>query len=236
MSAHSGKGEPDSADNSQKETKSLSFFTADDNETSSESENEEESCQTHEPTTTETSNANKLPSPSTLFATVGKPKFLETPLEQNDVDWNSLSKRYEPLFEYSSVSYPAETVDLESNERNEASISGAPIKYKTEISETKRHLFLHGKRSADLASVVDTPSTTQGMVKYGVIPYFIIHVLFQYLSYLLINDIEYMASLIEGSADCVWTRVTDFHKPISLYAQDLKCTIQTFHSLGYLIH
>jgi hypothetical protein len=167
MSAHSVKGEPDSADNSQKETKSLSFFTADDNETSSESENEE-SCQTHEPTTTETTHANihnKLPSPSTLFATVGKPKFLEIPLEENDVDWNSLSKRYEPLFEYSSVSYPAETVDLESDERNEASISGAPIKYKTEISETKRHLFLHGKRSADLASVVDTPSTSQGMVK-----------------------------------------------------------------------
>ena len=167
MSVNSENTSSNSKDNSQKETNGLSFFTADDDETSSESENEEESSQTHETTTTtetETSHANKLPSPSTLFATVGKPKFLETPLEHNDVDWNSLSKRYEPLFEYSSVSCPVETVDLESDERNEASISGAPIKYKTEISETKRHLFLHGKRSADLVTAVDTPSTDQGMV------------------------------------------------------------------------
>jgi hypothetical protein len=167
MSVNSKNTSSDSKDNSQKETNGLSFFTADDDETSSESENEEESSQTHETTTTtttDTSHANKLPSPSTLFATVGKPKFLETPLEDNDVDWNSLSKRYEPLFEYSSVSCPVETVDLESDERNEASISGAPIKYKTEISETKRHLFLHGKRSADLVTAVDTPSTDQGMV------------------------------------------------------------------------
>ena len=168
MSADSEKHSLDSNKTSQKETKGLSFFTADDNDTSSESENEEESSTKDEPKTTltETCQPNKLPSPSTLFATVGKPKFLETPLEQNDVDWNSLSKRYEPLFEYSSVSCPVETVDLESDERNEASISGAPIKYKSEISETKKHLFLHGKRSADLVSTVDTPSSNQGMVQY----------------------------------------------------------------------
>ena len=165
MSINSKKNSPESEGNSEKETNGLSFFTADDDETSSESENEEESSTTNEPLTKTTSQANKLPSPTSLFATVGKPKFLETPLEQNDVDWNALSKRYEPLFEYSSVSYPAETVDLESEERNDASISGAPIKYKTEISETKRHLFLHGKRSADLASAVDTPSSSQGI--YG---------------------------------------------------------------------
>jgi hypothetical protein len=165
MSKHS----LDSEKSSQEKTNGLSFFTADDDETSSESEDEEESKPTDEETSvtsSETSHSNKLPSPSTLFATVGKPKFLETRLEENDVDWNSLSKRYEPLFEYSSVSCPVERVDLESDERNEASISGAPIKYKTEISETKRHAFLHGKRSADLASAVDTPSPNQGMVQY----------------------------------------------------------------------
>ena len=159
---NSKKNSPESEEISTNETTGLSFFTADDNETSSESENEEESITTNEPLTKTSTQANKLPSPTTLFATVGKPKFLETPLEQNDVDWNALSKRYEPLFEYSSVSYPAESVDLESEERNDASISGAPIKYKTEISETKRHLFLHGKRSADLATVADAQPSSQG--------------------------------------------------------------------------
>ena len=160
--ANSEKNSPESEEISTNETTGLSFFTADDNETSSESENEEESSTTNEPLTKTSSQANKLPSPTTLFATVGKPKFLETPLEQNEVDWNALSKRYEPLFEYSSVSYPAESVDLESEERNDASISGAPIKYKTEISETKRHLFLHGKRSADLATAADAQPSSQG--------------------------------------------------------------------------
>lgn len=168
MSVNLKNDTPDSNDKSEKQTNGLSFFTADDNETSSESENEQESSSNPEPAATETSHSVKqLPSPSTLFATVGKPKFLETPLEQNNVDWNSLSKRYEPLFEYSSVSCPVETVDLESDERNEASISGAPIKYKTEISETKKHLFLHGKRSADLASAIDSSnfsSQGQGMM------------------------------------------------------------------------
>ena len=159
---NSKKNSPESEEISTNETTGLSFFTADDNETSSESENEEESITTNEPLTKTSTQANKLPSPTTLFATVGKPKFLETPLEQNEVDWNALSKRYEPLFEYSSVSYPAESVDLESEERNDASISGAPIKYKTEISETKRHLFLHGKRSADLATVADAQPSSQG--------------------------------------------------------------------------
>ena len=168
MSTNSKESSPaDSEEKCRKETNGLSFFTADENETSSESEEEKDSSPTHEATTTasETFEQNKLPSPSTLFATVGKPKFLETPLEQNDVDWNSLSKRYEPLFEYSSVSCPTETVDLESDERNEASISGAPLKYKTEISETKKHLFLHGKRAADLVSGGDiTPLSNQGII------------------------------------------------------------------------
>ena len=103
-----------------------------------------------------------------LFATVGKPKFLDRPLEDEDVDWNSLSKRYEPLFEYSSVSCPAESVDLSSAERTEASVSGAPVKYKREISETTRHMFLHGKRSVDMSNVTDGTSvagTAQGMRK-----------------------------------------------------------------------
>lgn len=166
MAVNLGKDSPDSKEILTKETDGLSFFTADDNDTSSESENDEESSLgsniKHE---SESSHPNKLPSPTTLFATVGKPKFLETPsIEANEVDWNRISKRYEPLFEYSSVSCPVEHVDLESDERNEASISGAPIKYKTEVSETKRHLFLHGKRSADLSSVVNnTSSSNQGI-------------------------------------------------------------------------
>ena len=159
----------DNSGNSQEKTKGFSFFTADDNDSSSESESEDELTSKQEPTSTSNTEAsleNKLPSPSTLFATVGKPKFLEKPLEQNDVDWNSVSRRYEPLFEYSSVSCPSgEMVDLESDERNEASISGAPIKYKTEISETKRHLFLHGKRAVDLATAVEASSTgVQGII------------------------------------------------------------------------
>ncbi|XP_028407736.1 uncharacterized protein LOC114530324 [Dendronephthya gigantea] len=167
MSLNLKNDSSDSGDEkSEKQTNGLSFFTADDDETSSESETEQETSSKHEPAVNETSvSVKQLPSPSTLFATVGKPKFLETLLEQNNVDWNSLSKRYEPLFEYSSVSCPVETVDLESDERNEASISGAPIKYKTEISETKKHLFLHGKRSADLANVIDTSSNSTSQVQ-----------------------------------------------------------------------
>ncbi|XP_046845458.1 uncharacterized protein LOC124439277 [Xenia sp. Carnegie-2017] len=160
MSSESEENSVTSVEKSSEKPNALSFFTANDDDSSSESDNE---CDKHdfhkEPITTpETCIAvadNKLPSPSTLFATVGKPKFLETALKPNEVDWNSISRRFEPLYEYSSVSCPAESVDLESEERNEASISGAPIKYKTEISETKRHLFLHGKRSADLTDNVD---------------------------------------------------------------------------------
>ena len=155
------------------EEKGLSFFTADDNDSSSESDSDEERFKTTAKEaegngSVEGDPKDKLPSPSTLFATVGKPKFLDRPLEDEDVDWNSLSKRYEPLFEYSSVSYPAETVDLSSAERTEASVSGAPVKYKREISETTRHMFLHGKRSVDMSNMTDGTSvagTAQGMRK-----------------------------------------------------------------------
>lgn len=155
------------------EEKGLSFFTADDNDSSSESDSDEERFKTAEREAEGNGNVegdpkDKLPSPSTLFATVGKPKFLDRPLEDEDVDWNSLSKRYEPLFEYSSVSCPAESIDLSSAERTEASVSGAPVKYKREISETTRHMFLHGKRSVDMSNTTDGTSvagTAQGMRK-----------------------------------------------------------------------
>lgn len=149
--------------------KGLSFFTADDTDTSSESDSDEDL--TTEKTADcnasfEPSNEKKLPSPSTLFATVQKPKFLDKPVEDADIDWSSLSKRYEPLYQYSSASYPGETVDLSSAERTEATITGAPVKYKREISETKRHLFLHGKRSVDLSNTSEeTPAGAQGMEK-----------------------------------------------------------------------
>ena len=144
----------------------LSFFTANNSDSSSDSDSDEDKIRPEIPTNSgdiQKHNEHKLPSPTTLFATVGKPKFLDRPLEDEDIDWTSLSKRYEPLYEYSSVSYPSETVDLSSAERTEASITGAPVKYKTEISETKRHLFLHGKRTVDLSKSNDEASTeTQG--------------------------------------------------------------------------
>ena len=168
------KSKGESADNTSDQkipkdnSSGLSFFTVNDSDSSSESESEEDKIQTSQlisSNNTETANHSKLPSPSTLFATVGKPKFLDKRLEDDNIDWASLSKRYEPLYEYSSVSYPTETVDLSSAERAEASITGAPVKYKTEISETKRHLFLHGKRTVDLSTSQDEAVTdaTQGI-------------------------------------------------------------------------
>lgn len=137
----------------------LSFFTAGDSSSNSDSENEsdvrndeQDKLKSNSPAGNASAAKTKLPSPTTLFATVGKPAFLETK-EESYVDWNSLSKRYEPS-SYSAppVQFPPVTESSrDSEEYEDAVISSAPVKYGKEISDIQKHLVVHEKRSVTTA-------------------------------------------------------------------------------------
>ena len=137
----------------------LSFFAVGD---SSESESESE---VEEVTKTavisksvkakEFSPTSKLPSPQTLFATVGRPSFLDTARDlETNIDWNSLSKRYESSFlnpvEYSSPPAPVSVASAAEDEYDEAVVSSAPVKYKKQPTDIQKHMVVHKKRSADI--------------------------------------------------------------------------------------
>lgn len=93
----------------------------------------------------------KLPSPTTLFATVGRPAFLESK-EESHVDWDSLSKRYEPnTYSAPPVQFSSVAESRESEEYEDAVISSAPVKYGKEISDIQKHLVVHDKRSVKVA-------------------------------------------------------------------------------------
>lgn len=70
----------------------LSFFAGDDS-SDSESEEDQERAKPTPVTVTDSSEstAGKLPSPSTLFATVGRPSFLENPQDKH-LDWDNFVK------------------------------------------------------------------------------------------------------------------------------------------------
>ena len=136
----------------------LSFFTAGDSSSSSDSDSDKEtendnqaSLKSKNPAEKASSTKTKLPSPTTLFATVGRPSFLETK-EENTVDWNSLSKRYEPnTYSAPPVQFTSVTESRESEEYEDAVISSAPVKYGKEISDIQKHLVIHEKRSVTAA-------------------------------------------------------------------------------------
>lgn len=135
----------------------LSFFAAGDDSSSSDSEDEgydnekdvkedkdngEKSCKD--------TKASKLPSPHTLFATVGRPSFLNTTRqEESTVDWDKLSTKYNPAI-YAS----APVVSLEEREKDDtysdAMITSNPIKYGKELSDIQKHIVIHGKRGSDI--------------------------------------------------------------------------------------
>ena len=152
---------------SQEQSDPLSFFTAGGDSSDSDSDEDEET-HSNEPSNEpkesveEKSPKSKLPSPHTLFATVGRPAFLETK-EESHLDWNSLSKRYEP-----SVTYTAPPVQFtarpeESDEySDDAVISSAPIKYKKEASDIQKHLLVHHKRTAEALKILDDRGDNAG--------------------------------------------------------------------------
>lgn len=136
----------------------LSFFTAGDASSSSDSESDKETDKDNQDNWKSkswdkkvSSPKTKLPSPTTLFATVGRPSFLETK-EENYVDWNSLSKRYEPnTYSAPPVQFSSVAESRESEEYEDAVISSAPVKYGKEISDIQKHLVVHEKRSVTAA-------------------------------------------------------------------------------------
>lgn len=134
----------------------LSFFTAGDDSSSSDSEDDEETYQEckninkeDDKNETSISAASKLPSPHTLFATVGKPKFLKTMQEEALVDWDKLSTQYNP-----AVLAAAPVVSLEEREKDEkysdATITSSATKYGKELTDIQKHIVLHGKRGSDI--------------------------------------------------------------------------------------
>ncbi|KAL9989584.1 hypothetical protein ACROYT_G004148 [Oculina patagonica] len=144
-------------DESVAEKDPLSFFTAGDSSSSSDSESDNDADEDKESKSKSStakkasSPKTKLPSPTTLFATVGRPAFLETK-EESYVDWNSLSKRYEPnTYSAPPVQFPPAAESRDSEEYEDAVISSAPVKYGKEISDIQKHLVVHDKRSVKVA-------------------------------------------------------------------------------------
>ncbi|XP_068726944.1 UPF0690 protein C1orf52 homolog [Montipora capricornis] len=142
----------------QEEKDPLSFFTAGDSGSNSDSESEGDTEEENQDFSKSkdsgksTAPATKLPSPTTLFATVGRPSFLETK-EDNYVDWNSLSKCYEPnTYSAPPVQFSPVTEGRDSEDYAEdAVISSAPVKYGKELSDIQKHLVIHEKRSVTTA-------------------------------------------------------------------------------------
>lgn len=139
----------------------LSFFAVvDSSESDSESESEEEevvktSGVSKAAESKQLSPVSKLPSPQTLFATVGRPAFLDTAKEQaTNIDWNSLSKRYETSFqsqvEYSAPPAPVSLTSVAEDEYDEGVFSSAPVKYKKQPTDIQKHMIVHQKRAADI--------------------------------------------------------------------------------------
>lgn len=157
------------ADEREGEKDVLSFFAVgDDDSSSSDSEGEEEISQKLENKSTskgqnDTKNvspSSKLPSPDTLFATIGKPKFLNTLQEETLVDWNKLSTQYNP-----AVITAAPMVSLEEREKDErysdATIASTPMKYGKELTDIQKHIVLHGKRGSDIRLMTHTESSVK---------------------------------------------------------------------------
>jgi hypothetical protein len=145
----------------------LSFFAVgdDSSSSSSDSDSDEDDKQRYvsQDKNNDTNNskgmrASKLPSPHTLFATVGRPSFLNTTQEESIVDWDKLSTKYNPAI-YAS----APVVSLEEREKDDtysdAMISSTPLKYGKELSEIQKHMVLHSKRGSDIRLLAHTESS-----------------------------------------------------------------------------
>lgn len=136
----------------------LSFFTAGDSSSGSDSDSDGEtekdfqnSLKSKTSKEEVLSPKTKLPSPTTLFATVGRPSFLETK-EESIVDWDSLSKRYEPnTYSAPPVQFTSVAESRDSEEYEDAVILSAPVKYGKEMSDIQKHLVVHEKRSVTAA-------------------------------------------------------------------------------------
>ena len=118
-------------------TDPLSFFAGDASSSSSEDEasDAEDQEKEAEPQLDET--GDRLPSPRTMFATVGRPSFLDNPLE-NQLDWDKLARVAEEDSEHQSGGwYSAVPPPSELNGSSDVSVSAAPLKYDVEKGETE---------------------------------------------------------------------------------------------------
>ncbi len=121
----------------------LGFFAG---EASSSSEDEDDDGGTQQlegPTkTSEDAENGKLPSPDTLFATVGRPAFLDNPLEGH-INWDRFVKTQETSPEpnvHSSEGYVA-IPPPDSLASDTQSISAAPVRYTTPSGDTDPKLL-----------------------------------------------------------------------------------------------
>lgn len=135
----------------------LSFFAAGDSSSSdSEDEENERTVDKNENVSSETLDADKLPSPDSLFASVGKPSFLHDPGSRR-VDWDKLVK---------NRTEPAE-VNIHESEGGGRYAAIAPPTGTEEASST------HNKKvhSSLTAAIVNTYSTTSGEISSPPIRY-----------------------------------------------------------------
>ncbi|EDO47174.1 predicted protein [Nematostella vectensis] len=137
-----------------KDDNPLSFFSTGDDDSSS-SDSDSENDKEHDTDNSEVtkkqlhSPESKLPSPDTLFATVGRPSFLATTKEENTIDWDVISKRCEPNMSVYSAPPMSLKERENSAEYNDAMITSQPQKYGKELSDIQKHLLVHGKRPAN---------------------------------------------------------------------------------------
>lgn len=107
----------------------LSYFAGDSSSDTDEEEEETAKVVSGNGSAGGEGDASKLPSPDTLFATVGRPSFLKD-TSPDDIDWDKFVKSSEPVeADMHSVSGYSAIPPPSSAETQQASISAAPVKY-----------------------------------------------------------------------------------------------------------
>lgn len=152
----------------------LSFFAAGDSSSSeSDSGDEENTAAQDKEVGEEPLNApgspkgvDKLPSPDTLFATVGRPAFLDNPLEGH-INWDRFVKTPDPLPEpnvHSSGNYaaipPPKEEDLGGSAKMSAgvdTISAPPIRYSAPSELDPKQLTVSNKLPSEEGTGVKRP-------------------------------------------------------------------------------
>lgn len=158
----------------------LGFFAGEASSSSeSESENEEGGGSREEEATRPQEgpgDPNKLPSPDTLFATVGKPAFLNNPLDRH-IDWDQFVKNPDPTPEpniHATGSYaaipPPRAEDLPGGTSTKSmgvlggatEISAPPVRYSPPSEVDPKHAVVSSKLSSEDTVKVGIKRPQQG--------------------------------------------------------------------------